>query len=87
MVRQVATPPPALKRRVHVMQRAVAIKPLAPMRVVPVGTKPPALKRVRHVCKCPEPTAAPVHDALDTQVLLDQSVDQYVEEFIAAYPF
>ena len=87
MVRQVATPPPAHKRGVHVMQRAVAIKPLAPMRVVPVGTKPPALKRVRHVCKCPEPTAAPVHDALDTQVLLDQSVDQYVEEFIAAYPF
>lgn len=52
-----------------------------------VATPPPALKRGVHVMQRPEPTTVPVHNTLDTQVSLDQSVDQYVEEFIAAYPF
>ncbi len=56
MPAQVATKPPALKRGQHVMERPkapVAKKPVAPMRVVPVGMKPPALKRGRHVMERP----------------------------------
>ena len=61
MPAKVATKPPALKRPMHVSKRPeaqFAKKPVAPMRVVPVGTKPPALKRGQHVYEYPEPTMA-----------------------------
>ena len=61
MPAQVATKPPALKRPMHFSKRPeaqFAKKPVAPMRVVPVGTKPPALKRGQHVYEYPEPTMA-----------------------------
>ena len=61
MPAKVANAPPALKRPMHFSKRPeaqFAKKPVAPMRVVPVGTKPEALKRGQHVYEYPEPTMA-----------------------------
>lgn len=61
MPAHVATKPPALKRPMHFSKRPeaqFAKKPVAPMRVVPVGTKPEANKRGQHVMERPEITAS-----------------------------
>ena len=74
MPAQVATKPPALKRPMHFSKRPeaqFAKKPVAPMRVVPVGTKPPALKRGQHVCEYPEPTTAEAYDPMASEAATD----------------
>ena len=74
MPAQVANKPPALKRPMYFANRPeaqFAKKPVAPMRVVPVGMKPPALKRGQHVCKYPEPTTAEAYDPMASQEATD----------------
>lgn len=70
MPAQVANKAPALKRPMHFSKRPeaqFAKKPVAPMRVVPVGTKPHALKRGQCVMERPEITAAEAYDPMASE--------------------
>ena len=74
MPAQVAMKPPAHKRPMHFSKRPeaqFAKKPVAPMRVVPVGMKPPALKRGQHVYEYPEPTTAEAYDPMASEAATD----------------
>ncbi len=72
MPAQVANKPPALKRPMHFSKRPgaqFAKKPVAPMRVVPVGMKPPALKRGQCVMGRPEPTTTEAYDPMASEAV------------------
>ena len=74
MPAQVAKAPPALKRPMHFSKRPeaqFAKKPVAPMRVVPVGTKPEALKRGQYVMERPELTTAEAYDPMASEAATD----------------
>ena len=74
MPAKVAKAPPAHKRPMHFSKRPeaqFAKKPVAPMRVVPVGTKPEALKRGQRVMERREITTAEAYDPMASEAATD----------------